>query len=157
MKTMTYKKKHINYETLTNVKNWVILDHTRTFRWLSLPVGEFSSFIYLRVACRNLYRNLDFWSYVTGSYSPLFELAFDTRVTLFSQILHMPRLIFNAHSWCIGWCTVLLGCIVTLLSLGPNVAGLAPLVCHQLHLKNVITHGFKTTIKSKHKEKKTKF
>ena len=34
---------------------------------------------------------------------------------------------FNAHSWCVGWCTVLLGRIMELLNLGSHVAGWAPL------------------------------
>ena len=78
-----------------------------------------------RPSCQKSYWNPDFWGYGSRPYSALFKLVFDTHVTSFSWTLDMPHLFLNAHSWCVGWYTILFGRIMLLL--GPYVAWWAPL------------------------------
>ena len=65
---------------------------------------------------------------LSGRANPtLFELVFDTCVASISWIFCMPRLNLSAYSWCFGWWTILLDCIMTLFNLDPLMVGCAPL------------------------------
>ena len=80
-----------------------------------------------RVAC---YKTSTFEIISLGSTQPSSSLSLTDMSLSFPPTLLVPQLAFNVHSslW-VGWCTVLLYCIMTLTCLGPHVVWVQ-LECH---------------------------